>query len=145
MMFIILLLIRRRWPAFNIVSTWVMAVHRTSSPSIAILRTLGRRARRHHEIFIVQGAADRRDRHADRVAGRHRARAQHRRVVPFLERLLNVQFLSREVYYIPTCLSDSPEQRRGCDLRWYRSRSRFFATLSELARRRVNPAEALAL
>src|SRR5258705_357316 len=104
MMFIILLLIVAV-AAFNIVSTLVMAVTDKQS-DIAILRTLGASPGGIMKIFIVQGALIGAIGTLIGVAGGIALALNIDVVVPFLERLLNVQFLSREVYYITDLPSD---------------------------------------
>src|ERR1044072_4988413 len=104
MMFIILLLIVAV-AAFNIVSTLVMAVT-DKQPDIAILRTLGATPGGIMKIFIVQGALIGVIGTLIGVAGGIALALNIDVVVPFLERLLSVQFLSREVYYITDLPSD---------------------------------------
>ena len=104
MMFIILLLIVAV-AAFNIVSTLVMVVT-DKQPDIAILRTLGASPGGIMKIFIVQGALIGAIGTLVGVAGGIALALNIDVVVPFLERLLNVQFLSREVYYITDLPSD---------------------------------------
>ncbi|MFY9261145.1 MAG: lipoprotein-releasing ABC transporter permease subunit [Gallionella sp.] len=104
MMFIILSLIVAV-AAFNIVSTLVMAVT-DKQADIAILRTLGASPRSIMSIFMVQGV----------VIGiigtllgcvSGIALAMNLDVViPFIERLFHVQFLSKEVYFITELPSD---------------------------------------
>jgi lipoprotein-releasing system permease protein len=104
MMFIILTLIVAV-AAFNLVSTLVMTVTEKQA-DIAILRTLGASPRSVMTVFIVQGAL---------IgvfgtligAGGGLLLANHLDViVPAIERLLNVQFLPREVYFISSLPSD---------------------------------------
>jgi lipoprotein-releasing system permease protein len=104
MMFIILLLIVAV-AAFNIVSTLVMAVT-DKQPDIAILRTLGASPGSIMQIFIVQGALIGVIGMLIGVAGGIALAVNIDVVVPFLERLLNIRFLSREVYYITELPSD---------------------------------------
>ena len=104
MMFIILLLIVAV-AAFNIVSTLVMAVT-DKQPDIAILRTLGASPGGIMQIFIVQGALIGVIGMLLGVAGGIALAVNIDVVVPFLERLLNIRFLSREVYYITELPSD---------------------------------------
>jgi lipoprotein-releasing system permease protein len=103
-MFIILLLIVAV-AAFNIVSTLVMAVT-DKQPDIAILRTLGASPGGIMKIFIVQGALIGVIGTLIGVAGGVVLALNIDVVVPFLERLFNMQFLSREVYYISELPSD---------------------------------------
>jgi len=104
MMFIILLLIVAV-AAFNIVSTLVMAVT-DKQPDIAILRTLGASPGGIMQIFIVQGALIGVIGMLLGVAGGIALAINIDVVVPFLERLLSIRFLSREVYYITELPSD---------------------------------------
>jgi lipoprotein-releasing system permease protein len=141
MMFIILLLIVAV-AAFNIVSTLVMAVT-DKQPDIAILRTLGASPGAIMKIFIVQGALIGAIGTLIGVAGGIALALNIDVVVPFLERLLNVQFLSREVYYI----TDLPSDLQASDVVAIALVSlalSLFATLYPSWRAaRVNPAEAL--
>ncbi len=91
MMFLILTLIVAV-AAFNLLSSLVMAVKDKQS-DIAILRTLGASPREVARIFVVQGRADRR-RSAPCWAWRGVLVAYNIDIiVPFIERLLGVQFL----------------------------------------------------
>jgi lipoprotein-releasing system permease protein len=141
MMFIILLLIVVV-AAFNIVSTLVMAVT-DKQPDIAILRTLGASPGGIMKIFIVQGALIGAIGTLIGVAGGIALALNIDVVVPFLERLFNFQFLSREVYYI----TDLPSDLQTSDVVAIALVSlalSFFATLYPSWRAaRVNPAEAL--
>ena len=141
MMFIILLLIVAV-AAFNIVSTLVMAVT-DKQPDIAILRTLGASPGGIMKIFIVQGALIGAIGTLVGVAGGIALALNIDVVVPFLERLFNFQFLSREVYYI----TDLPSDLQSSDVVAIALVSlalSFFATLYPSWRAaRVNPAEAL--
>jgi len=141
MMFIILLLIVAV-AAFNIVSTLVMAVT-DKQPDIAILRTLGASPGGIMKIFIVQGALIGAIGTLIGVVGGVALALNIDVVVPFLERVLNVQFLSREVYYI----TDLPSDLQSSDVVAIALVSlalSFFATLYPSWRAaRVNPAEAL--
>ncbi len=141
MMFIILLLIVAV-AAFNIVSTLVMVVT-DKQPDIAILRTLGASPGGIMKIFIVQGALIGAIGTLVGVAGGIALALNIDVVVPFLERLLNVQFLSREVYYI----TDLPSDLQTSDVVAIALVSlalSLFATLYPSWRAaRVNPAEAL--
>jgi lipoprotein-releasing system permease protein len=104
MMFIILSLIIAV-AAFNIVSTLVMAVTDKQS-DIAILRTLGASPGSIMAIFMVQGALIGTIGLAVGVAGGVVMALNIDVVVPFIERLLGTQFLSKEVYYINQLPSD---------------------------------------
>jgi lipoprotein-releasing system permease protein len=141
MMFIILLLIVAV-AAFNIVSTLVMAVT-DKQPDIAILRTLGASPGSIMQIFIVQGALIGVIGMLIGVAGGIALAVNIDVVVPFLERLLNIRFLSREVYYITELPSDL---QRG-DVLVIALVSLALSLLATLypswRASRVNPAEAL--
>jgi lipoprotein-releasing system permease protein len=141
MMFIILLLIVAV-AAFNIVSTLVMAVT-DKQPDIAILRTLGASPGGIMKIFIVQGALIGAIGTLIGVAGGIALALNIDVVVPFLERLLNVQFLSREVYYI----TDLPSDLQTSDVVAIGLVSLALSLLATLypswRAARVNPAEAL--
>jgi lipoprotein-releasing system permease protein len=107
MMFIILTLIIAV-AAFNLVSTLVMTVTE-KQPDIAILRTLGASPRSITKIFMIQGALVG---IMGTVAGvllgvLVALNIDH--IVPFIEHLLGVQFLSKDIYLI----SEIPS-----DLRW---------------------------
>ena len=104
MMFIILSLIVAV-AAFNIVSTLVMAVT-DKQADIAILRTLGASPRSIMQIFMVQGVVI-------GVVGTLLGCVSGivlalnlDVVIPFIERLFHVQFLSKEVYFITELPSD---------------------------------------
>jgi lipoprotein-releasing system permease protein len=141
MMFIILLLIVAV-AAFNIVSTLVMAVTDKQS-DIAILRTLGASPGGIMKIFIVQGALIGAIGTLIGVAGGIALALNIDVVVPFLERLLNVQFLSREVYYITDLPSDL-QKSDVVSIALVALALAFFATLYPSWRAaRVNPADAL--
>jgi len=141
MMFIILLLIVAV-AAFNIVSTLVMAVT-DKQPDIAILRTLGASPGGIMKIFIVQGALIGVIGTLIGVAGGIALALNIDVVVPFLEHLLNVQFLSREVYYI----TDLPSDLQSSDVVAIALVSLALSLLATLypswRAARVNPAEAL--
>jgi lipoprotein-releasing system permease protein len=104
MMFLILLLIVAV-AAFNIVSTLVMAVT-DKRADIAILRTLGASPRSIMGIFIVQGTLIGAVGLAAGVAGGVALALNIDVVVPALERLLGMQFLAKDVYYISELPSD---------------------------------------
>ncbi len=104
MMFIILSLIVAV-AAFNIVSTLVMAVT-DKQADIAILRTLGASPSSIMKIFIVQGVViGLIGTLAGSVCGILLA-LNLNVVVPFIEHLFGVQFLSKDVYYISELPSD---------------------------------------
>jgi len=91
--------------AFNIVSTLVMAVTDKQS-DIAILRTLGASPRSIMKIFVVQGTFIGVAGTVLGVIGGVLLAYNVGSVVAFIEWVFNVQFLSREVYYISTIPSD---------------------------------------
>ena len=140
-MFIILLLIVAV-AAFNIVSTLVMAVT-DKQADIAILRTLGASPGGIMKIFIVQGALIGVIGTLIGVAGGIVLALNIDVVVPFLERLFNVQFLSREVYYI----SELPSDLQRGDVLTITLVSFVLSLLATLypswRASKVNPAEAL--
>jgi lipoprotein-releasing system permease protein len=110
MMFIILMLIVAV-AAFNIVSTLVMAVT-DKRGDIAILRTLGARPGSIMAIFIVQGTMiGFFGTLLGAVSGVTLA-LNIDVVVPFIEHLLGVQFLARDVYYI----SELPSELQWSDV-----------------------------
>jgi len=141
MMFLILFLIVAV-AAFNIVSTLVMAVT-DKRGDIAILRTLGASRGSIAMIFMVQGALIGLIGLGLGVAGGVALALNIETVVPAIERLFGIHFLSREVYFI----SDLPS-----DLQWDDvitiSITAFVLTLlatlyPSLRAARVQPAEAL--
>lgn len=141
MMFLILFLIVAV-AAFNIVSTLVMAVT-DKRGDIAILRTLGASRGSIALIFMVQGALIGLIGLGLGVAGGVALALNIDTVVPAIERLFGVHFLSREVYFI----SELPS-----DLQWDDvitiSITAFVLTLlatlyPSLRAARVQPAEAL--
>jgi lipoprotein-releasing system permease protein len=91
--------------AFNIVSTLVMMVT-DKRPDIAILRTLGATPASIMKIFIIQGVLIGVIGTLIGVVGGVLLALNIDVVVPFLERLFSVQFLSRDVYYISELPSD---------------------------------------
>ena len=104
MMFIILSLIVAV-AAFNIVSTLVMAVT-DKQADIAILRTLGASPASIMKIFIVQGALIGLIGSVLGVGGGVLLSLNIDTVVPFIERMLGMHFLSKEVYFINELPSD---------------------------------------
>jgi len=140
-MFIILLLIVAV-AAFNIVSTLVMVVTDKQS-DIAILRTLGASPRGIMKIFIVQGALIGVFGTLVGVIGGVLLALNIDVVVPFLEHTFNVQFLSREVYYI----SELPSDLQRGDVIAITAVSLVLSLLATLypswRASRVNPADAL--
>ncbi|OIR10679.1 lipoprotein-releasing system transmembrane protein LolE [mine drainage metagenome] len=104
MMFIILSLIVLV-AAFNIVSTLVMAVT-DKQADIAILRTLGASPNSIMKIFMVQGMLIGLIGMASGVIGGVLIALNIGTIVPFIEHLFGVQFLSKEFYYISELPSD---------------------------------------
>ncbi|QYG02504.1 MULTISPECIES: lipoprotein-releasing ABC transporter permease subunit [Massilia] len=104
MMFIILTLIIAV-AAFNLVSSLVMTVTEKQA-DIAILRTLGSSPQSIMKIFMVQGGAIG---VLGTLAGVGMGVAVSLNIdviVPFIERLLGVEFLSKDIYLISTVPSD---------------------------------------
>ncbi|WP_153118057.1 lipoprotein-releasing ABC transporter permease subunit [Rhodocyclus tenuis] len=141
MMFIILSLIVAV-AAFNIVSTLVMAVT-DKQADIAILRTLGASPGSIMAIFMVQGALIGTIGLAAGVAGGVALASNIDVVVPFLERVLGMQFLSREVYYI----SELPSELQWSDVGTITVVAFVLSLLATIypswRAARTNPAEAL--
>jgi lipoprotein-releasing system permease protein len=141
MMFIILSLIVAV-AAFNIVSTLVMAVT-DKQADIAILRTLGASPGSIMAIFMVQGALIGFIGLGLGIAGGVTLALNIDVVVPFIERLLGTQFMSKEVYYI----SDLPSELQWKDVTTITSVSFVLSLVATLypswRASRVNPAEAL--
>ena len=141
MMFIILSLIVAV-AAFNLVSTLVMAVT-DKQADIAILRTLGARPRSIMAIFVVQGALVGFIGLGLGIVGGVALALNIDVVVPFIERLLGVHFLSKDVYYI----SDLPSDLQWGDVWGVTLIAFVLALLATLypswKASRVNPAEAL--
>jgi lipoprotein-releasing system permease protein len=104
MMFIILTLIIAV-AAFNLVSTLVMTVTE-KQPDIAILRTLGASPRSITKIFMIQGALVGIMGTAAGVALGVLVALNIDHIVPFIEHLLGVQFLSKDIYLIAEIPSD---------------------------------------
>jgi lipoprotein-releasing system permease protein len=141
MMFIILTMIVAV-AAFNLVSTLVMTV-RDKQSDIAILRTLGASPRSIMTVFMVQGT----------LVGVLGAllgvslgvvvALNIDVIVPFIERLFGVQFLSQEVYLI----SEIPSELRSGDVGWIGGMAVLLAFVATLypswSASRVNPAQAL--
>jgi lipoprotein-releasing system permease protein len=141
MMFIILTMIIAV-AAFNLVATLVMTV-RDKQADIAILRTLGASPRSVMKIFVVQGALVGILGTALGIAGGVLLAWNVHVIVPAIERLMGVKFLSKDIYFISTVPSD---------LRWHDVAIIgitamvlcFVATLyPSWAAARVKPAEAL--
>ncbi|MNQ78227.1 Lipoprotein-releasing system transmembrane protein LolE [compost metagenome] len=104
MMFIILTLIIAV-AAFNLVSTLVMTVT-DKQADIAILRTLGASPRSIMKIFMIQGALVGILGTILGVGGGVLVAMNIDVIVPFIEHLLGVQFLSKDIYFISTVPSD---------------------------------------
>jgi lipoprotein-releasing system permease protein len=141
MMFLILLLIVAV-AAFNIISTLVMAVV-DKQADIAILRTLGASPASIMQVFMVQGTVIGIVGLALGIGGGVALALNVETVVPFLERLLGIHFLAKDVYYI----SDLPSDLHWGDVGLITVVS-FVLTLASTLypswrASRVNPAEAL--
>jgi lipoprotein-releasing system permease protein len=140
-MFIILTLIVAV-AAFNIVSAQVMVVT-DKQADIAILRTLGATPTSIMAIFIVQGALIGMIGTALGIAFGVLLALNIGVVVPALERMLNIQFLDKSVYYI----SDLPSDLQRADVITIAAIALFLALIATLypawRAARVNPAEAL--
>jgi len=104
MMFIILTLIIAV-AAFNLVSSLVMTVTEKQA-DIAILRTLGSSPQSIMKIFMVQGAVIGVLGTLAGVAMGVAVSLNIDVIVPFIERLLGVEFLSKDIYLISTVPSD---------------------------------------
>lgn len=141
MMFIILTLIIAV-AAFNLVSTLVMTVT-DKQPDIAILRTMGAQPRSIMKIFIVQGVAIGFIGTLLGVLGGTLIATNIDVIVPFIERVLHVQFLPKDIYFI----SELPSDPRVNDIATIGIISFVLATLATIypswRAARVNPAEAL--
>jgi lipoprotein-releasing system permease protein len=141
MMFIILVLIIAV-AAFNLVATLAMTVT-DKQADIAILRTLGSSPRSIMKIFMIQGALIGIIGTLAGVAAGVLLALNIDVIIPFIERLLGIQFLSKDIYFISALPSD---------LRWpdvfgiagVAIGLAFLATLyPSFAASRVKPAEAL--
>lgn len=141
MMFIILSLIVAV-AAFNIVSTLVMAVT-DKQADIAILRTLGATPRSILWIFMVQGTLIGMVGLAIGVALGLALAFNIDVVVPAIERLLGIQFLAKDVYYI----TELPSQVQWRDVYTVSGVAFVLALLAtiypSIRAAKVNPAEAL--
>ena len=128
--------------AFNIVSTLVMAVADKQS-DIAILRTLGASPRSIMKIFVVQGAIIGFIGTLLGVVFGVLLALNIDTAVPFIERVLGVQILSKEVYYI----SELPSDLQWRDVAWITTVSLLMSLVATLYpsyhASRINPAEAL--
>ena len=140
-MFIVLTLIIAV-AAFNLVSTLVMTVT-DKQADIAILRTLGASPRSIQKIFMVQGALVGILGTVLGVAGGVLVALNIDVIVPFIENLLGVQFLSKDIYLI----SAMPSDLRWPDVFKIGGVSVLLAFLATLypsrSASRVKPAEAL--
>lgn len=103
MFFVVILIVAVA--AFNIVSTLVMAVTDKQS-EIAILRTLGASPRSIMKIFIVQGTLIGILGTLLGLIGGVALALNIDVVVPFIENLIGVKFLAKDVYYISELPSD---------------------------------------
>ena len=141
MMFIILSLIVAV-AAFNIVSTLVMAVT-DKQADIAILRTLGASPGSIMSVFMVQGALIGFIGLGLGVIGGVALALNVDVVVPFIERLLGTQLMSKEVYYI----SNLPSELQWNDVTTITAVSFVLSLVATIypswRASRVNPAEAL--
>ena len=141
MMFIILTMIVAV-AAFNLVSTLVMTV-KDKQADIAILRTLGSSPRSIMKIFMVQGTLVGLLGAGLGVLLGVTVALNVDVIVPFIERVLGVHFLSQEVYLI----SEMPSELVWNDVTWIGGVAvllAFFATLyPSWSASRVRPAEAL--
>jgi lipoprotein-releasing system permease protein len=141
MMFIILTLIIAV-AAFNLVSTLVMTV-KDKQADIAILRTLGASPRSIMKIFMVQGTLVGVLGSALGVALGVLVALNVGSIVPFIERVLDVQFLSKEIYLI----SEIPSELRWADVATIGGVAVLLAFVATIypswAAARVKPAEAL--
>jgi lipoprotein-releasing system permease protein len=140
-MFIILSLIVAV-AAFNIVSTLVMAVT-DKQADIAILRTLGASPGSIMAIFMVQGALIGFIGLGLGIAGGVTLALNVDVVVPFIEKILGTQFMSKEVYYI----SNLPSELQWKDVTTITGVSFVLSLVATIypswRASRVNPAEAL--
>jgi lipoprotein-releasing system permease protein len=141
MMFIILTLIIAV-AAFNLVSTLVMTVT-DKQPDIAILRTLGASPRSITKIFMIQGALVGIMGTAAGVGLGVLVALNIDVIVPFIEHLLGVQFLSKDIYLI----SEIPSDLRWPDVSKIGGVSVLLAFVATIypswSASRVKPAEAL--
>ncbi len=128
--------------AFNIISTLIMVVT-DKQADIAILRTMGASPRTIMRIFIVQGTLIGVIGTILGVIGGVLLATNVETIVPALERMLNVDFLSADVYYI----SELPSDLQWQDVVKFSAVSlllSLLATLYPAARAaKVQPAEAL--
>lgn len=141
MMFLIVFLIIAV-AAFNIISSLVMAVKDKQS-DIAILRTLGAAPSSITKIFLVQGAVIGVFGTALGLAGGVSLALNVDVVVPFIENLLGVKFLAKDVYQI----TDLPSELQTPDVVITAIVSLVLSLLATIypswRAAKVNPAEAL--
>jgi len=141
MMFIILTLIIAV-AAFNLVSTLVMTVT-DKQPDIAILRTLGSSPRSIMKIFMIQGALVGIMGTIAGVALGVLVALNIDVIVPFIEHVFGIQFLSKDIYLI----SEIPSDMRWPDVFKIGGVSVLLAFVATLypswSASRVKPAEAL--
>ena len=141
MMFIILTLIIAV-AAFNLVSTLVMTVT-DKQPDIAILRTLGSSPRSIMKIFMIQGALVGIMGTIAGVALGVLVALNIDVIVPFIEHVFGIQFLSKDIYLI----SEIPSDMRWPDVFKIGGVSVLLAFAATLypswSASRVKPAEAL--
>ncbi len=141
MMFLIVLLIIAV-AAFNIVSSLMMAV-RDKNADIAILRTLGASPGGITKIFLIQGTMIGALGTVLGLIGGVALAANVEVVVPFLEHLFGIQFLSKDVYYI----SELPSELQAPDVVLTALVSFALTVLATIypsyRASKVNPAEAL--
>jgi lipoprotein-releasing system permease protein len=104
MMFIVIILIIAV-AAFNIVSSLIMVVT-DKQADIAILRTLGARPSSITKIFIIQGTLIGVTGTLLGLIGGVSLALNVETVVPFIEGVLGIKFLSKDVYYISDLPSD---------------------------------------
>ena len=128
--------------AFNIVSTLVMAVT-DKRADIAIMRTFGASPRSIMKIFIVQGALIGVIGTVSGAIFGVLIALNIETIVPFIEHVFNVQFLSKDVYYI----SDLPSELLWSDVATITVMSFVLSLLATLypswRAAKTNPAEAL--
>jgi len=110
MMFIVIILIIAV-AAFNIVSSLIMVVT-DKQADIAILRTLGAAPSSITKIFIVQGTLIGVVGTLLGLAGGISLALNVETVVPFIESMLGIKFLAKDVYYI----SDLPSELQAADV-----------------------------
>ncbi|QYF93259.1 lipoprotein-releasing ABC transporter permease subunit [Massilia sp. PAMC28688] len=141
MMFIILVLIIAV-AAFNLVATLVMTVT-DKQADIAILRTLGSSPRSIMKIFMIQGALVGIIGTAVGVGTGVLLALNIDVIIPAIERAFNVQFLSKDIYFISTLPSDL-DWSDVFGIAAVSVALAFIATLyPSFAASRVKPAEAL--